>query len=160
MNIRSKSQRAFVGVTLTTVLSIAMVLLVYAATLANIPGGEVTVGGVTGNITYSTDNSAGWGPTLTLPITADDWYAKFDTTGGQYVGPVRITWTLFRKGSLSDWTDAANVTTTTTNIVLTSASQTIYATSDGSGPLSNHDWSAEATTTASYRVVVVIQSTG
>ncbi len=159
MNIK-RSQRAFVGVTLTTVVGIAMILIVYAATLANIQGGEVTVGAgnLTGSITYSTDNLAGWGSTLGLPGINDDWYAKFVTTGGQYVGPVSIIWQLQQKQTDGTWTDMGS--STTTAIALTSASQTIYATIDGSGPTGNRDWSLTATATTSYRVTVNVQTTG
>jgi len=163
---KRKSQRAFVGVTLTTVLSIAIVLIVYAAVLGG-PyfGGEVSVGGVTGQITYATTNAeAGpWSNTLEGILTSTTWYAKFVTTGGQYVGPVEITWRLQKMQTQSDWSDAIYVgSSTITNIVLDGSAQPIFATSDGLWALGQTDWHTvdPSYTTTSYRVAVTISSTG
>jgi hypothetical protein len=152
---RKKSQKGFVAVTLITVLAIALVLVVYAALLGSIPGGEVTVGGVTGNVYYSNGNGT-WADTLKVSGIGVSWYARFNTPGNQYTGPVSISWQLQQKQTNGTYTNLGDPTAT--SISLTTASQTIYASSDGSGP--GHDWSQTATTPASYRVVVTIQSTG
>jgi len=156
-----RSQRAFVAVTLTAVLAIAAAIVVYAAILGSLYGGEVTVGGVTGQIEYSLTNATGtWTSELEVTGLSIPWYARMNTTGGEYVGPANITWQLQKKGSLSDWSDATNEgDPTTTSIVLTSAVQTIYASTDGDIS-TNRDWCLDATSKASYRVIVTIQSTG
>ncbi len=163
MNVK-KSQKAFVGVTLTTVVSIALVLVVYAAILGTRYGGEVTVGGVGGTIYYSSAQSGPWSQT-TLSVTpaGSQWYTVLTTPGSEYVGPVSISWQLWKKGTASDWSDATTVgAAQTTSIVLTSASQTIYVEPSGVTQNSNFNWgqSGFGDVPASYRVVATISSTG
>lgn len=155
---KERSQRAFAAITLTVVIAIAAVLVVYAAILGSLQGGEVTVGGVTGDIGYCLINATGtWTSTLSVSGTGISWYTRMNTTGNEYIGPVEITWQLQQKQGGGSWTDLGS--STTTNIDLTASSQTIYASSDG-GISTNRDWSLTATSTASYRVVLTIESTG
>jgi len=160
---RRKSQKGFVAVTLITLLAIAAVLIVYAAIIGIRYGGEVTVGGVTGTIRYNTATSGTWSNTLSVTPAGSSWYAVWNTTGGEYVGPVTISWQLWKKGSLSNWSDATTVgPAQPTSIVLTSAPQNIYVTSDGSDYSANFNWgqTGYGNTAASYRVVATISSTG
>jgi len=151
-----KSQRAFVGVTLIAVLAIAAVLIVYAAILGSLQGGEVTVGGVTGNIEYRLTNATGvWSQTLEVSGTGVPWYARMNTTGNEYIGPIKVTWQL-QKWSGSWANEGA---TTITNTSLTASPKTIYASSNGDIS-TNRDWSITANAKASYRVIVTIESTG
>jgi len=164
---KRKSQRAFVGITLTTVLSIAFVLIVYAAIIGTRYGGEVTVtpsGGLGGTIYYSTSQSGPWTQT-TLPVSPEGtaWYCVLITPGNQYTGPVSIAWMLQKKGGLSDWSDATQRgTNQTTSIVLTTASQTIYVEPAGTNSALNFNWGGAGygNITGSYRVVAEISSTG
>lgn len=157
MNV-NKSQRTFVGVTLATVLAVAVVLIVYAAVLGTLFGGEVTVGGITGNVGYSLTNATGtWTATLSVSGTGIEWYARLNTTGSEYEGPVTISWQLQQKNGGGGWDNLGSPTTT--SITLTTSAQTIYASSDGDIS-TNRDWSIDAVTTASYRVVASISSTG
>jgi hypothetical protein len=163
VSTKQKSQRGFVAVTLITLLAIALVLVVYAAILGTRYGGEVTVGGVTGPVRYNTATSGTWTDTLSVTPAGSSWYAVWNTTGGEYEGPVSISWQLQKKGSQSDWSDATPVgSAQTTSIVLTSASQGIFVTSDGLDYSANFDWgqSGYGNTAASYRVVATISSTG
>jgi hypothetical protein len=157
MGEKQKSQRGFVAVTLITVLAIATVLIVYAAILGTIPGGEVTVGGVGGSISYSSDNST-WASTLSVSGTSTPWYAKLTTTSGGYIGPVTISWQLTQKQTNGTYTNLGS--TTSTSYTLNGAAQTIYVTSTGIN-LNNRDWSQTAGyTTGSYKVVATVSSTG
>jgi len=154
---RQKSQRGFVAVTLITLLAIALVLVVYATLLGTFTGGEVVKGSVQGNVWYSETNSAPWNATLNG--VSGSWYAKFNTTGTGYAGNVTAYWQLQKKTDGS-WSDVSNANVTTTSFTLTgNAGDTIYATSLG-GITGNHDWSTEATTSASYRIKVTIVSKG
>jgi xanthosine utilization system XapX-like protein len=162
---RKKSQTGFVAVTLITLLAIAMVLVVYSAILLGTPTGkEVTVGGVTGTIYYSTTQSGPWTQeTLSVNPAGSAWYAALITPGGQYVGPVSISWQLYKKGTASDWSDENPAgSAQSTSIVLTSGSQTIFVEPYGNDSASNFNWgqSGYGNSPGSYRIVATIQSTG
>jgi hypothetical protein len=153
---RKKSQKGFVAVTLITVLAIATVLIVYAALLGTIPGGEVTVGGVGGSIYYSSDNST-WASALNISASTH-WYARLTTTGGHYIGPVTISWQLQHKQANGNYTNLGSAIPTT--YTLDGTAQTIYATGTGVN-YNNFDWSSTTGyTTGSYRVVATVSSTG
>lgn len=161
-----QSQRTFVSVTLLTVLSIAIVIVVYAAMLGGpYPGGEVKVGGVTliaGTPEYSlVDQTGAWSPTLDVATTGTSWFARINTTGNEYVGPVRITWHLEKLMAGPTWTDVSGISPHTTDINLIANSQTIYCSSNGD-ITTNNDWkndiSAASSGAGSYRVVVTIES--
>lgn len=155
-----KSQRAFVGVTLTTVLGISFVILVYAALLGSVPGGNVVVGGLSFNVYYSLNNvetPSSWSATLNVDNTTIPWYAKMNTTTGGYAGEVTIEWKLEKTidggGTWNKEGSSDNRTFT-----LNGAAQQIYDTTDGTYT-GNRDWRLTATTSATYRVRVTITST-
>jgi hypothetical protein len=158
--MKSKSQRAFAAVTLLTVASVALVLIVYAALLGTIPGGEVYIGGsgsVNGTVYYSTDNTNGpWTTTLNLSGTGPgtSWYARLNTNTG-YSGPVTISWQLQIKTGTSTWANVGSAQTT--SISLDGTAQTIYT--SGISNSGNHDWKAEVNSqAATYRVYVTVNT--
>jgi len=159
MSERQKSQRGFVAVTLITLLAIALVLIVYASILGTIPGGEVTVGGVGGSISYSLNNDtlATWTGSLNVTGTGISWYARLTTTAGGYAGPVTISWQLQKKQANGTYTNYGSASST--SYTLNATVQTIYASTNGL-IVTNRDWSQTANVTASYKVVATISSTG
>lgn len=142
MNIK-RSQRAFAAVTLTTVFSVAFVLIVYAALLGTINStGYVNVGGVSGTVYYSltnTETASDWQNALGTLSTSDSWYAKMNTTSGGYIGLATFSWQL-RKSTDggSTWSNVGSATTF--DFSLNGGVQTIYATSDGTYGSGNRDW--------------------
>ncbi len=158
MNVNRKSQRAFAAVTLMTTASVAFVLIVYAALLGTMPGGEVFIGGsssVTGTVYYATDNAAGpWTTTLNLASASESWFARLNTNTG-YAGPVTVTWQLQIKAGTSTWNPAGS--TLTTNVDLDGTAQTVYT--QGFSYVSNHDWVTEVGgQNATYRVYVTVST--
>ena len=94
MNNRKKSRKLLLITTVLTIIALASVLFVYAAvTLGTFQGGSVTVGGITGSITYSSDNNptGTWTPTLRSGMATNSWYARFEVTSSSYIGSATIT---------------------------------------------------------------------
>lgn len=146
MNER-RSQRSFVIVTLMTVVSVATVLIAYAAFLGTINStGYVNVGGVGGSVYYSETNTAtesAWTNNLNISSTSTAWYAKMNTTSGGYVGLTEFSWQLRQStDGGSTWSDVG--TATTFDFSLDGTVQTIYATADGTFGAGNRDWSLTA----------------
>ena len=155
MNIQKRSKKFLFITTAITAIALASVLTVSAAVLlGTINGGDVTVAGVAdGTITYGTtaDGSGGW--TETLQVVSGAWYTKLTVDAG-YSGPVTITWQL-QSYATGDWANVGSATDTT--FTLDGLGDVVYATADGtiSG---NRDWSATATSQATYRVIATITS--
>lgn len=152
---RSKSQREFVVVTLIALISIALIIAVYASLLATFQGGEVTVGGLSANVGYSTTNSsadANWGTNL-YNVTGS-WYARTNFTS-TYQGIVKITWQLEK--NTGSWGNYSGTVITTSFTLNGNGSQPVYAATDGliSG---NQDWDSYADTDGSYRVKVYVET--
>ena len=162
MNLRQKSQRGFVAVTLITVLSIALVLVVYATLLGTFTGGDVTVGGVgDAEITYSlTDLEAGpWSTTLDVGSVGTPWYARAEITVGDYNGPVTITWILEQETAPGSWSTVATYPDYTSVTLTGSIGQLIYATSDGAFLVgTNLDWDADVGNAGTYHVIATINT--
>ncbi len=161
VNLKKQSQRGFVAVTLLTVLSIATVLVVYAALLGLFPGGEVTVGGVEGaQIQYSLNNANETGPwttTLNPGAVGTPWFARMNITAGDYSGPVTITWQLQWKNGTGGWEDVS--TSETTSVALTGAvGQIVYASNNGTFVAGNHNWADHVSTAGTYRVYATVDS--
>ncbi len=157
MNIK-KSQRAFVGVTLTTVIGIALVLVVYAATLATFTGNEVVVGGsLSGNVYYCLTESGTYTSSVTVTNPSDAWYASVTTGANGYTGPGSISWQLEKKAIDGSGWDPVGSAVSTTGISLDGTVQTFYT--SGTSSAGNHNWSAGVAGVAgSYRVVATISS--
>jgi len=152
MNARNTSQRAFLAVTMMTVLAVTTVFMVYAVLLASYQGGLVTIEGVGGSIEYSLDNSTNWGGTLSQGAGAQ-WYARIAITNSP-TQDVIVTWTLYNV------TGASPVTTDFTDsntISLTPLTTHIYASLNGLSP-GNHNWGDHTTTEATYRIDAVINT--
>jgi len=148
---REKSQRAFVAVTLITLMSVALVLVVYALILGTITGGNVIIASgssVSGTMYYSEDNST-WTTTLNVSDPANTWYARLTTNANGYEGPVTIDWELQLKTGPSSWGNIGWVNGT--SVTLDGTAQTIYT--SGLSAVGNHDWKAEVNgTPGTYRV--------
>ncbi len=158
MNMRSKSQRAFVGVTLTTVAGIAFVLVAYAALLGTMsnPGTVFlgSTGSVAGTVKYSPNNVDSWAESQSFGSASADWYARVELTPGYYHGPVVITWKL--QILLGTWTDVSGATHTT-SITLDDTTQTLYT--SGSTATGNLNWNTDvAGQSGTYRVYVTVDS--
>jgi hypothetical protein len=147
-------KKYLLAATALTIIALSSVVAVYAVViLGTITGGTVTVGGVaTGTISYNADNGAsGWTPDLQ---PSSSWYAKLVVNAG-YAGPVTITWKLQSDAS-GTWADVA-LATVATNIVLTGAGQTVYASTDGT-QAANQNWTTYAGAAGAYRVIAVVNS--
>jgi len=156
MNATQKPQRAFLAVTLLTVLAVTSVFMVYAVILSTLYGGNVTVVGFTGNVWYDESNStnaADWTAAIANISASEPWYAKLNITTSDYTGAATVTWTLQKLVS-GDWEDQSATQSTSTTI--TGSTQTIYAASTGTDQANNKNWGAETTSAATYRIKAVI----
>jgi hypothetical protein len=153
MNVTQKPQRAFLTVTLITVLAVTMVFMVYAVLLTTYTGTTVTVTESGGSLQYSTDNSA-WSDTIGPINNGTTWYTKLVITSAASQD-VTIIWTLEKYTTI--WTN----TTNTFKTYMTMQAGSIYTTSDGTGPSSNYNWgqfTSAPGTAGDYRVVADIYS--
>ena len=158
-NYGGKSRKGLLAVTLVTVLSILLVVGVYAVFLGSFTGGEVTVGGMgSSNLRYSADNvdPGTWTATLNSSGAGVAWYSRLEIAAGGYSGPVNMTWHLEKKTDATTWTDVSGANAST-SIVLTGNAQTVYATSDG-GITGNHNWGSNVAANGAYRVLVDVES--
>jgi len=164
MTERKMSQKGFVAVTLITVLAIALVLVVYATLLATIPGEEVVVGSLTGNVQYSLTDSnltADFSTTVSPAGPSTAWYARLVTTGGEYTGPISVSWQLQKYSGT--WGNVG--APVSTSFTLTTGPDTIYASANGQWTATgqNQNWgaiiTAQGTGSGSYRVVATISTT-
>jgi len=134
MNATPKPQRTFVAVTLITVIAVTTVFLVYAAILATYMGSNVTVNSLGGEIQYSVSNITGTYSAGPVSINNGTyWYARLYMTGATAQN-VKITFTLVCSNSTT-WNRV-----TINSYSLVNGANTIYATSDGSGPTGNYNW--------------------
>jgi hypothetical protein len=162
MSDRVRSQRAFVVVTLVTLLAVTTVFVVYAVILSTINGGSVSVvGSGSMQMWYDETNSssaAAWTGTLSNIANGTAWYAKLNTTVAGYNGAVTITWTLQYDNS-GTWTDVGGGATQSTSVTLTGAAgQNVYASANGAQS-SNKNWGQYSTTVdETYRVKAVVES--
>ncbi|RLI45472.1 hypothetical protein DRO69_05230 [Candidatus Bathyarchaeota archaeon] len=148
----TKAQKEFVVVTLIALISIALIIAVYATLLGTFQGGNVTVVAVNGQVQYSLDNSTGWSTSLSnLPIT-DPWYVRFVTETGGYTGNVQITWELYNSTN-----DLIHSVTTTSFSLNGSQVQQIYASSDGSQS-TNYNWGQNTTVADTYYIKVTFNT--
>jgi hypothetical protein len=164
MNDGNRPQRAFIAVTLMTVIAVTAVFVVYAVILSTINGNQVNVVGFGGSMWYDEANSANdadW--TADLPDIAtngtvcDPWYSKINITSAGYSGVVTVSWTL-QYLNVATWTDVGGGATQSTTFTLTgSTGDTIYASATGTQG-SNKNWGAYTATADQYRVKAVIES--
>ena len=152
---RSKSQREFVVVTLIALISIALIITVYATILGTYTGDTVTVVSLNGDIKYDDLNSttaSDWSPTLSNIANGSLWYALFNTSSSGYTGNVNMTWTL----QWSNGTAVPSATQTTNNFALIgSAGQVIYA-SDAGTQVANKDWGQYTTDVGTYQIELTV----
>jgi len=125
MNTPQKPQKAFMTVTMLTVLAVATVFIAYAAILATYLGSNVTVTQPGGSIQYTkinTSNSS-WTSTLSI-VNGTTWYTRINITdsGSQ---TVTLYWRLIK-----DSVDQG-IKVTTSNYALLAGTNTIYASTTG-----------------------------
>lgn len=155
MSATQKPQRAFLAVTMITVVAVAAILMVYAVTLSTITGGTVTVSSIQGTIYYSETNStsAAWTTSLgsgnTLGV-GQEWYARLNITSSGYSESVTIAWTLY----FSNGT-AVSGATQNTSVDLSGSPEAIYSSSDGD-IASNKNWGTHTTSAGDYYLKAVI----
>lgn len=148
---KSKAQREFVVVTLIALISIALIIAVYATLLGTFQGGNVGVVAVNGEVQYSLDNSTGWSTSISnLPIT-DPWYTRFNKTATGYTGNVTVTWELYNSSVV------VHTVTTTSFSMNGSIVQQIYASSDGL-QATNYNWGQNTSAADTYYVKATINS--
>jgi len=152
MNAIQKPQRAFLTVTLLTVLAVATVFMVYAAVLMTLFGTTVTVSETGGSMQYNLSNTSNstWASSLSTINNGTAWYARINITGAAQQA-VTINWVLQK--DVSGWTDQSIPVNTT--ITLAVGDNTIYATSTGVFS-SNYNWGLLTTSGGSYRVKAVV----
>jgi len=125
MSEKRKPQRAFLTVTLMTVLAVTMVFMVYAALLATYTGLNVVVTEPGGTIQYNkyNDNNGTWASQLDI-INGTTWYARitFTDPGTQ---TVTIEWTLLEGGN-----PTAN-SINSTDIALSPGDNIVYSATTG-----------------------------
>jgi len=143
-------------VTMITVIAITTVFMVYAALLATITGGTVSVSSIQGNIYYSETNStsATWTPNLgsggTLGVN-QPWYARLNITSTGYSEAVTISWTLYYSSNNT----AVPGATESTGVTLSGSPEAIYASTNGN-IASNKNWGTYTTGTGDYYLKAVI----
>lgn len=158
MNERNKSQTAFVGVTLITLLGVAFVLVVYATLLGTMlnPGNVFLggVGSVAGTVKYSPNNVDTWQDSQSFGSATADWYARVELVAGYYYGPVVFTWKLQRLGGT--WEDVSGGSNTT-SITLSASTPIIYV--SGSSATGNENWKNDvAGQQGTYQVYVTVDT--
>jgi hypothetical protein len=152
MNATQRPQRAFLTVTLLTVIAVSTVFMVYAAVLMTLLGTTVTVSETGGLMQYNRSNTSNstWVSSLPTINNGSTWYARINITGSAQQA-VTINWVL--QQNTGSWIDLS--TPVTTSITLAVGDNTVYATSTGvfSG---NYNWGLLTTTGGSYRVKAVV----
>ena len=93
MSANPKPRRAFVAVTLITVIAVTTVFIVYAALLASYVGPNVSVSKQGGYIEYSPITTTDWSTNPLNINNGTDWYARLVITGAT-AQQVFVTWTL------------------------------------------------------------------
>jgi len=145
-----------------TVVSVATVIVVYAALLGTINStGYVNVGGIGGTVYYSltnTETATAWQNSLDIASTGTAWYAKMNTTSGGYIGLATFSWQLQKStDGGTNWSDVGSATTF--DFSMNGGVQEIYATSNGASSGTWRDWSQTAGYgTGLYKVEVTINS--
>jgi hypothetical protein len=153
MNATQKNQRAFIAVTMMTVLAVTVVFMVYAALLGTYPGAEVTVNEMGGTIYYnSPDVGSDWTTTISIG-NGTTWYARLNVSNTPSQN-VSVTWTLEENNGTA-WNTVSGPSPPTTNIQLTGANTAIYVTDWGTSS-GNYDWSPDTKTAGTFRVKAVI----
>jgi len=159
MSEKRKPQRAFLTVTLMTVLAVTMVFMVYAALLASYTGSDVIISSMGGSVEYSLSNADPWTTSSISQGEGAQWYTRIYLT----TPPSQDVTANFvlQKQVGTDWTTTppTNVTSFTTNtITLTTSTHEIYACSDGFTVANNLNWGPDTTTAGTYRIVAEINT--
>jgi hypothetical protein len=158
---KSKAQREFVVVTLIAVISIALIIAVYATLLGTFTGQEVVFGteSFAGEVLYSRGNltdPSNWTDTLAVP-SGGAWYATLNITNAAYSGEVNVTFQLQEKNGAS-WGDTGTTTTATIELNGT-VGERVYVSSNGQISI-NRNWQTDCTAGKSYRVEAAVETTG
>jgi len=160
MSTIQKPQRAFLAVTLLTVIAITTVFMVYAALLATYTGQDVYIESMGGQVQYSLSNTVGDFSYATLNQSEGaEWYARvyLATPPTQ---DVKVVWTLEKQSTPGSWTSPINASAfTSPTISLTPSDSYIYAFSGGSNDIANnYNWGQVTTTAGTYRIIAAIHT--
>jgi hypothetical protein len=137
MSATQKPQRAFLAVTLITVIAVTLVFMVYAVLLKSLLGGLVTITPIDGQIKYATSTGGTWGTTLTQGA-GTQWYTMIDGMTGNPNEQVKVTWTLETSpDGVTDWTHQQTLYTWMT---LTTSTTEIYASSSNGTITGIYNW--------------------
>jgi len=156
---KSKAQREFVVVTLIALISIALIIAVYATLLGTFTGQEVVFGteSFAGEVLYSRGNltdPSNWTDTLAVP-SGGAWYATLNITNAAYSGEVNVTFQLQEKNGA--WADIGS----TTNAIIElngTVGEGVYVSSNGLIS-TNRNWLSDCTDGKSYRVIATVETT-
>jgi len=157
---KSKAQREFVVVTLIALISIAVIIAVYATLLGTFTGQEVVYGteNFNGEVLYSKGNltaAGNWTTTFNV-TTGSAWYATLNITNAAYIGEVNVTFQLQEKNGA--WADVGSTTTATIELNGT-VGERVYVSSNGLIS-TNRNWQTDCTAGKSYRVKATVETTG
>ena len=160
MNATYKPRKAFLAVTILTVLAVTTVFMVYAALLASYTGSDVTIQSMGGSIEYSlTKDPGSWGTGAISQSEGAEWYARVNLASPpSQEATVKF---ILQKQVGTDWTTTppTNETNFTTNtITLTPSTTLVYACSDGFTIANNYNWGQDTTTFGKYRIVAEINT--
>jgi len=161
MNATQKPQRAFLTVTMITVIAVTTVFMVYAALLASYTGLDVTIQPLGGQVQYSlTKNPGSWAYATLSQGEGAEWYARVYLTTPPTQN-VTVTWTL-QKQNGTDWTTNTPITVytfTSPTISLTPSTKEIYAFETGSNTIdNNYDWGQKTTSQGVYRIIADVNT--
>jgi len=156
---RSKSQREFVVVTLITLISMALIIAVYATLLGTFTGKEVVYGteSFAGEVLYSRGNltdPSNWTDTLAVP-SGGAWYACLNITTAAYDGEVNVTFQLQEKNGA--WADKGIATNAIIELNAT-VGEGVYVSSNGLIS-TNRNWQSDCTPGKSYHVIATVDTT-
>ena len=135
-------------VTMITVVAIAMVFVVYAATLMTLFGNPITIIDTTGSkVQYSTDGSS-WVDTLPDINPNATWYARISIPDAAAQAGVTVHWQLQK--NTGTWTNQTTAFSDT-SVDLVAGLNAVYA-SPTNSTSDLYDWGTLTMTSGSYRV--------
>src|SRR3990170_7449383 len=118
MSRTQKPRKAFLAVTVMTVLAVTTVFLVYAVILGTYYGGNVSVSQIQGTVYYNNPDVAGWSATLSVG-NGTVWNTRLNVTNTPSSQTVNVAWTLQKYNTTSSaWDTVSGPSPPTTTIAL------------------------------------------
>lgn len=160
MNAPKRPQKAFLTVTLLTVVAITTVFMVYAALLATYTGSNVVISSMGGQIEYSlTKNPGSWGTASISQGEGSEWYSRIHMTSPPSQ-TVTVEWTLQMQNGGSWASPPTNVTQfTSPSISLSPSTTDIFAFQSGSNTIdNNYNWGSSTIAAGTYRILTQVNT--